>query len=142
MTKCIVKTTGNFMVSNAMYEPVQPHRASVTTFTGTLENLEENGKLVFLARNLPIEVTDEDFEKLLKTEGMTEEKAVAKIAGGVEGDKEAEEAKAKADEAEAEAAEAAKLKEVEEAEAAKLKEAEDKETEVAKPKGKAAKKAK
>ena len=63
--KCIVETTGSFMLLNSTLEEIPSERPSVTTM-GSFVDIRINKKeLKVFARNLPRKASDEDFKKVL-----------------------------------------------------------------------------
>ena len=63
--KCIVETTGDFMLLNSTFEEISAQRACVTTMTPFVDIRINKKELRVLARNLPRNANDEDFNVVL-----------------------------------------------------------------------------
>jgi len=89
--KCIVETTGMFLLVNTNGEEVRATRPSVVTNTNFIETRLQKEQLKILARGLPDSATDAEFKEFLKASPDDVKLAVASFCGKfgltIDGDK-------------------------------------------------------
>lgn len=78
--KCIVETTGRFMLLNTTSEEIPSQRPSVTTMTPFVDVRINKKELKVLARNLPRKANDADFKEVLVAMEGNKKAAVAAYA--------------------------------------------------------------
>jgi len=76
--KCIVETTGSFMLLNSTGEEINANRPSVVVHTDFVDEQQTSRpkQLNILASGLPLDATDAEFEKFLKDSNDDEALAI------------------------------------------------------------------